>query len=214
MAYTKPDLKLDGAGALLLGKDCPVELNTFSEHLRRNEHFDVDDWRNPWQDYVDYLHSLFRQDISNRIAALQDDIAAIHRDEKRREDVKREEIKRIHQRIKGLRDGSEAMAGKFIDYKKDCTKRPDIKKFASDYFSVEWDALFNEKNEKIKVTISIRSGNVPFVNTGNSEGKVKLERLEAAAKRLPQKTADLFPVTLNMKIGDFDWPIVEFVDKP
>ena len=202
MPYTNPNQNLDGAGDKLLGKECPPKLISFRNYLSQKAKFDSDDWKSPWQDYVDYLHELYYEGRENRIRELRAELATIKKDEERRDAIK-DHIEKLKKR-----DLSEP----FKVFKMDSTKHPDVRNITDSYFTSEWDSLFSEKNEKTKVTIRSVSG--PFVNNVTVKSKLELERLEKAFNSLPKKIADLFPVTLNMKIGDFDWPLAEFVDKP
>jgi hypothetical protein len=212
MPYTNPELPLDGAGRLLLGIACTDNLKTFTEYLRHKDDFNADNWVNPWQDYVDYLYELFRLDVNNKIEALN-----IKLNDARKEEHK-EEAKRIHHDIELLRKGCDAMVSKFNAFKDDYAKHPDTKTIpdvemiADDGFAQAWEDLFIKKNDK--TLVAIRSGTRPIINKNASNEKRKIESLTKMKGELPKKIDDLFPITLNLQIGDFDWPIAEFKDKP
>ena len=202
MAYTEPGLHLEGAGTRLLGKDCPDHLKTFSEYLSKPERkFNADKWENPWHDYTDYLRDIFRWHNQQRVKRLENELA------KAKNEQHGPAAKEKRREIDWLLNNDES-SDKLNAFEEDPTKPPELgKNFYGEKFSKAWEEFFI-KEKGLQATI--KNGMGPINNNSKSKEKQDFEDLVAAAKQLPQKNAELFPLTLNLKIRDFDWPIAVF----
>lgn len=86
---------------------------------------------------------------------------------------------------------------------------PNVKSITDGHFAEIWEEIFSKKD----TSFTIKSGKDPVINHTPSKEATEIAHLTAANGVL-QRPGATSHITLNMKIGDFDWPIAEFVDKP
>lgn len=207
--YTDPQLSFVGAGQRLLPGYCPEKLTTFTAYLKYRARTNAVGW-DPWEDYVEYLRALLSVEQSHaHFAALANSSSLeLHTTKLRscQDSLKRVILmaREITKLTKPLTDSS------FLDL-----GSGDL---ASTRFAQEWNLLLG----KSSVQQSMMAERTQFKENGC---RVPASRLEpvgppppvaraTAPKALPQTLADLGIITLNMKLQNYDWPLVEFSEAP